>query len=373
MNKYIQKFINNIILLHTLLVFVMLIFFDCLLSYQRYLDLKRNNESLAKRVIENIELSIKTTGIYQGKPQDIFYLIIDNKNKVMSANVSINKEIIDKIIKSKVENFQFGGLAFKKKGFEDATLGHIQIVSAYSLYDIYKNIAYFFGLLLIISLFIVALYHRISFVLSQKWSVPLLSLYRTTEEFLDTVAHEVLTPLSYISLISDDTRVKNSIDRIKNILNGILEIKKFDVTKNQGKSEIDTAIVIKTILQELNFALESKKIELKLNIDEAKIVTHQNIFYILLRNLIDNGVKYNIEGGYLKIESHLIGKYYNFKIENPYQSTDMDLNSQTLHFGKGLGLYLVYKTLNILNGDIDISTTKDTFKATVKLPIKHSN
>lgn len=370
MNKYIQKFISNIILLHTLLVFVMLIFFDSLLSYQRYLDLKKTNESLAKRVIENIELSIKTTGIYQSKPKEIFYLIIDSKNKLISSNVNLNKEMIDTIIKSKLESLQYSGLVFKKKDFTDATLGHIQIITAYSLYDIYKNIAYFFGLLLIISLFIVALYHRISFVLSQKWSVPLLSLYRTTEEFLDTVAHEVLTPLSYISLISEDTRVKNSIDRIKNILNGILEIKKFDVTTNQDKSEIDTKMVIKTILQELSFALESKKIELNLNLDEVKILTHQNIFYILLRNLIDNGIKYNIEGGYLKIESHLIGKYYHFKIVNPYQSTDTDLNSQTLHFGKGLGLYLVYKTLNILNGDIDISTTKDLFKATVKLPVK---
>ncbi|OSS42306.1 Phosphate regulon sensor protein PhoR (SphS) [Desulfurella amilsii] len=351
----------------------MLIFFDSLLSYQRYLDLQKNSEGLAKRVIENIELSIKTTGIYQSKPQDIFYLIIDTKNKVMSANVSINKEIIDKIIKSKEENFQYSGLSFRKISFEDATLGHIQIIAAYSLYDIYKNIAYFFGLLLIISFFIVALYHRISYVLSQKRSVPLLSLYRTTEEFLDTVAHEVLTPLSYISLISEDTRVKNSIDRIKNILNGVLEIKKFDVTKNQDRSEIDTKMVIKTILQELDFALKSKKIEPQLNLDEAKIITHQNIFYILLRNLIDNGVKYNIEGGFLKIESRLIGKYYHFKIENSYQPSDMDLNFQTLQFGRSLGLYLIYKTLNILNGDIDIATTKDIFKATIKLPIKNFN
>ncbi|WP_291490862.1 HAMP domain-containing sensor histidine kinase [Desulfurella sp.] len=368
MNKYIQKFINNIILLHTLLVFIMLVFFDCILSYQRYLDLQKTRENLAKRVIENIELSIKTTGIYQSKPQDIFYLIIDNKNKVMSSNVSINKDLIEKITQSKEKNFQFAGLAFRKTGFEDATLGHIQIIAAYSLNDIYKNIAYFFGIALIISLFIVALYHRISYVLSQKWSTPLLSLYKTTEEFLDTVAHEVLTPLAYISLISEDERIKNSIDRIKNILNGILEIKKFDVTKKQGESEIYIKTIINTILQELSFALSSKNIKPKLNIEDVKINTYQNIFYILLRNLIDNAIKYNIEGGILQIESHIVGNYLHIKVENTYE-TEIEASSQTLHFGKGLGLYLVYKTLSILNGDIDITTTKDIFKAIIKLPI----
>ncbi|MGC9102623.1 MAG: sensor histidine kinase [Desulfurella sp.] len=372
MNKYIQKFINNIILLHTLLVFIMLVFFDCILSYQRYLDLQKTRENLAKRVIENIELSIKTTGIYQSKPQDIFYLIIDNKNKVMSSNVSINKDLIEKIIQSKEKKFQFAGLAFRKTSFEDATLGHIQIIAAYSLNEIYKNIAYFFGIALVISLFIVALYHRISYVLSQKWSTPLLSLYKTTEEFLDTVAHEVLTPLAYISLISEDERIKHSIDRIKNILNGILEIKKFDVTKQEGKSEINIKILIDTILQELNFALNLKDIRLKLNIEDAKITTYQNIFYILLRNLIDNAIKYNIEGGILLIESNLGDKHLYLKVENNYQQSDTDINSQALHFGKGLGLYLVYKTLNILNGDIEITTTKNTFRATVKLPFYFS-
>lgn len=370
MNKYIQKFINNIILLHTLLVFVMLVFFDGILSYQRYLDIQKNRETLAKRVIENIELSIKTTGIYQSKPQDIFYIIVDNKNKIMSSNVSINKEIIDNITKQTKNKFQYSGLAFQKTSFEDATLGHVQIIAVYSLNEIYKNIAYFFGLAFIISLFIVGLYHRISYVLSQKWSIPLLSLYRTTEEFLDTVAHEVLTPLAYISLISEDERVKNSINRVKNILNGVLEIKKFDVTKKQNEIQIDTQIIIKTILQELGFSLESKKITLDLNLYDAKIYTYQNIFYILVRNLIDNAVKYNVDNGFIKLESHILGKYYHLKIENPYQLSDNNLNVQTLHFGKGLGLYLVYKTLNILNGDIDIVTTKETFRAIVKLPIK---
>ncbi|MGC9256817.1 sensor histidine kinase [Desulfurella sp.] len=370
MNKYIKKFINNIILLHTLLVFIMLVFFDGILSYQRYLDIQKNREALAKRVIENIELSIKTTGIYQSKPQDIFYVIIDNKNKIMSSNVSINKGMIDNIIKQTKNNFQYSGLAFQKTGFEDATLGHIQIIAAYSLNEIYKNIAYFFGLVFIISFFIVGLYHRVSYVLSQKWSIPLLSLYRTTEEFLDTVAHEVLTPLAYISLISEDERVKNSINRIKNILNGVLEIKKFDVTNKQDENQIDTQIIIKTILQELSFSLESKKITLDLNLSDAKIYTYQNIFYILVRNLIDNAVKYNIDDGFIKLESHILGKYYHLKIENPYKLNDNDLNAQTLHFGKGLGLYLVYKTLNILNGDIDIVTTRETFRAIVKVPIK---
>ncbi len=368
MNKYIQKFINNIILLHTLLVFVMLVFFDVILSYQRYLDIQKNREALAKRVIENIELSIKTTGIYQSKPQDIFYIIVDNKNKIISSNVSINKGLINYIIKQTKNRFQYAGLAFQKSSFEDATLGHIQIIAAYSLNEIYKNIAYFFALAFIISLFIVGLYHRISYVLSQKWSLPLLSLYRTTEEFLDTVAHEVLTPLAYISLISEDERIKNSIDRIKNILNGVLEIKKFDVTQKQNELQIDTKIIIKTILQELSFSLESKQLTLDLNLSDAKILTYQNIFYILVRNLIDNAVKYNIDNGFIKIESYILGKYYHLKVENPYQLSD-DSN-QTLHFGKGLGLYLVYKTLNILNGDIDIITTKETFRAIVKLPIK---
>ncbi len=369
MNKYIQKFINNIISLHTLLVFVMLVFFDCVLSYQRYLDIKKNREALAKRIIENIELSIKTTGIYQSKPQDIFYIIIDNKHRIMGTNVSIKKEIVDKIIKSKQNDLRFANLAIKKTSFIDATLGHIEIIVAYSLNEIYKNIAYFFGLAFMISLFIVALYYRISYVLSQKWSIPLLSLHRTTEEFLDTVAHEVLTPLTYISLLNDDERVKNSIDRIKNTLNGILEIKKFDVTKKQNETPTNTQIVIKTILQELSFAIESKKITVELKLENIQINTYQNIFYILLRNLIDNAVKYNIDGGFLKLESRIVGKYYHFKIENPYQSSDDNSNTQTLHFGKGLGLYLVYKTLNILNGDIDITTTKDLFKAIVKLPI----
>lgn len=367
MNRYIQKFISNIILLHTLLVFVMLIFFDCILSYQKFLSIKASRESLLKRLVGNIELSIKTTGIYQSKPQDIVYIIIDNKGKAMGSNINITKEIKQYIIKNKKLKFYYAGLLIKKAYFEDATLGKLQIIAGYSLNEIYNSTVSFFGIIFLISIFIAIIYYRISYVLSEKWSIPLLSLYRTTEEFLNTVAHEVLTPISYISIISDDDEIKNSINRVKNILNGILEIKKFDVLKTPSDF-INTEIVINTVLQEMFFAINERKINLEKELISNRINTYQNIFYILVRNLIDNAIKHNIENGVISIKSDIIGKYYHLRIDNSCSPQETQSSTQ-MHFGKGLGLYIIYKALSILKGNIDISKDKNVFKVIITLPL----
>ncbi|MDP8215744.1 MAG: PAS domain-containing sensor histidine kinase [Candidatus Kaelpia imicola] len=150
---------------------------------------------------------------------------------------------------------------------------------------------------------------------------------RIKDEFISTVSHELRTPLSIIkegvSLVLDQIpgkinkeqddilkTAKENINRLAKIINGLLDISKIEAKKVElEKKEVEISVLLSKISsifknsareREINLEVKSFQEDVKLYIDEDKIIQ-------VFTNLIDNALKFT-EKGKVEIAIYDIGK-----------------------------------------------------------------
>ena len=150
----------------------------------------------------------------------------------------------------------------------------------------------------------------------------------------------------------------------------LLEYKKFNLSESITN-------------QILNFesVFEDKQIKLECNIEEdLYLYSNEGYLEIIWNNLISNACKFTDESGNIKIELKRINNYYVFTIsddgcgmsnETGKHIFNKFYQGDTSHHkeGDGLGLALVKKVIDILGGEISVSSqlgVGTTFKVVLK-------
>ncbi|MCL2169208.1 MAG: ATP-binding protein [Defluviitaleaceae bacterium] len=131
-------------------------------------------------------------------------------------------------------------------------------------------------------------------------------------EFSANVSHELKTPLTTITVLSDmmaggmvkpeDTapfaaRIQAQAERLIGIIDEIIYLSEFD----EGKAERDFIAfelepLVKSVIESLEEKAKEKSVAITLE-GEASITGNSRLIDELLFNLIDNAIKYNVEGG----------------------------------------------------------------------------
>ncbi len=230
-------------------------------------------------------------------------------------------------------------------------------------------------------------------------------LEATKATFISMVSHEVTSHLGAIEgylnlLLSDEensfteenrkmmermglrakalrTMVSDLMD-ISAIETGRFSIKRVPLTLSESVDEVFQICIEKA---------ESKKIELKYNysdsLRELKILADKDALLTILRNLIDNAIKYTPEGGHVSINMLQDGKY--IKVSVADNGIGMSLEEKNKIFeefyrvknkytssipGSGLGLSLVKRLLGMHEGKILVeSTSGEGSVFTIILPL----
>lgn len=230
-------------------------------------------------------------------------------------------------------------------------------------------------------------------------------LEATKATFISMVSHEVTSHLGAIEgylnlLLSDEensfteenrkmmermglrakalrTMVSDLMD-ISAIETGRFSIKRVPLTLSESVDEVFQICIEKA---------ESKKIELKCNysdsLRELKILADKDALLTILRNLIDNAIKYTPEGGHVSINMLQDGKY--IKVSVADNGIGMSLEEKNKIFeefyrvknkytssipGSGLGLSLVKRLLGMHEGKILVeSTSGEGSVFTIILPL----
>jgi len=144
-----------------------------------------------------------------------------------------------------------------------------------------------------------------------------------------------------------------------------INIKSFDL-----KNEIDK------ILNLYAHEIESKKVSIKSDVN-FEINSDKEILHLILRNIIQNSIKFSLEGGEIiisvyKDETYTVIKIVDFGIGMSKDDLtklfkieeDVSKIGNSSNKGSGLGLYLCYELVNLLNGEILVEselTTGSTF------------
>lgn len=136
------------------------------------------------------------------------------------------------------------------------------------------------------------------------------------QEFFDASSHELKTPLTaikgfneLIGLRSEDpliktysAKVEKETDRMLSVLTDMLRISKLEGEEAEKDLPLlNLATVADEIFKELQPLADSRSVALKCEGKMEEPLTHADA-YSLIKNLVENGILYNIKGGYVQVK-----------------------------------------------------------------------
>lgn len=204
-------------------------------------------------------------------------------------------------------------------------------------------------------------------------------------EFIANMSHEIRTPLNIIIGFSDLLskseveskkqikylqNINNSGKHLLNLTNDIINISKIESGNFKLNNEkIDTELLIMDVISSIK--LISGRKEINADLAPANVVADKKILTQILYNLLNNAIKFTSDYGKIKIISVLEKNKLMVSIEDDGIGIDSkDLNMIFEKFkqvdssvgrpqqGAGLGLAITKKLVELLNGVIQVESTK---------------
>jgi PAS domain S-box-containing protein len=200
--------------------------------------------------------------------------------------------------------------------------------------------------------------------------------------FISTASHEFRTPLatilSSVSLVGKyseigDTekldkhlvRIKESVNNLTSILNDFLSLDKLEEGFVKAEMEnIDACELILDVIESIRgITKEGQFITFVNELNKKEIHTDRNIFRNLMINLLSNAIKYSNEGKEIIVKAYQKGSVFCLDVKDhgigiPYEDQVniferfYRANNIGNEKGTGLGLNIVKKYIEILNGRI---------------------
>lgn len=202
-------------------------------------------------------------------------------------------------------------------------------------------------------------------------------------DFVSNVSHELKTPLAiiqnYVSLLQnprldDDTRQKyaktvaDATKRLSDLVTNILRLNKLQnqqLPPEIARFRLDEALAEAILgFEEL---IEQKELSLVCDLDEISILSSQSYLDIVWNNLISNAIKFTDRGGTITVTLKREGNSAVVRVSDTgcgiSPSTgarifDKFYQGDTSHAGEGngLGLALVKQVIDVLGGEISVSS-----------------
>lgn len=227
------------------------------------------------------------------------------------------------------------------------------------------------------------------------------------QQFVANVSHELKTPLSSMKVLAESLLsmedapieyyrefmgdINSEIDRETQIINDLLTLVTLDKKESHlNIRDLNINRLIEQVMRMLKPVAEKKKITLEIksfrevvaSVDETKL-------YLVFMNLIENGIKYNEEGGKVTVSINSDHRDMTVKVSDtgigiPKDQVDkvferfyrVDKMRSRDTGGTGLGLNIVHKTVIMHGGSIRCHSTEDvgtTFTLRLPLTQPHSH
>ncbi|OQA78178.1 MAG: Alkaline phosphatase synthesis sensor protein PhoR [Tenericutes bacterium ADurb.Bin239] len=140
---------------------------------------------------------------------------------------------------------------------------------------------------------------------------------KTKKDFFQNASHELKSPLTsiigYQQMITEGIatdlpvirdyayKTLSEASRMRNILLDMLDLAMLeqDYKKNEEKVRLD--LVVRDIVESMEDRMNEKDVALRLDLEKTEINSEYKLIDELVRNLIDNAIKYNKEKGSIKV------------------------------------------------------------------------
>lgn len=157
---------------------------------------------------------------------------------------------------------------------------------------------------------------------------------KSRDEFVSNVSHELKTPMTSIKVLADSLLSQNNapvevyreflqdivdeIDRENKIISDLLNLVKTDQTGIKLNIEnVNINEMMELVLKRLKPIANDRKIELILeNIRPVAAEVDRVKFILVITNIVENAIKYNVDGGYVKASVNADHKYFYINVSD---------------------------------------------------------
>jgi two-component system phosphate regulon sensor histidine kinase PhoR len=206
-------------------------------------------------------------------------------------------------------------------------------------------------------------------------------------EFSANVSHELKTPLTTISALSEmmangmanandiaefSQKISAHTNRLRNIIDDIIRLSEFDERKvNKDFSTFDITDLANSVLDSLKDKAEEKAVTVKFVGKPLTVTANSRLIDELMYNLVENGIKYNKDGGTVTLRIFKendefvisvadtgigISKEHQARIFERFFRVDSSRSKKT--GGTGLGLSIVKHITDHHDGRISVDSTE---------------
>lgn len=204
-------------------------------------------------------------------------------------------------------------------------------------------------------------------------------------EFTANVSHELKTPLQSIigsadliesGLVKPEDmprfigHIKTDAARLVSLVSDIIRLSQLDENTEMNWENVDALSVAKEALEMVGPIAESRNISLTIKGEPAPLTSVHKLLYDIIYNLCDNAVKYNKEGGFVKVNVKTVGDKVQVAVsDNGVGIAPADQSRVFERFyrvdkshsresgGTGLGLSIVKHAVAYLKGSISLEST----------------
>ena len=215
-------------------------------------------------------------------------------------------------------------------------------------------------------------------------------------ELVANVSHDLKTPLtsiiSYIDLLKkselDDEAaayveiLDKKSQKLKSIVADVFSLAKATSGIDVNMEELDLIRLFNQSLADADDKIKQSGKTLKVTVteDSAPIMGDGAKLYRVFQNIIDNALKYSMEGSRIFLDIHKVGKNIVFTAKNissyPIDFTADEITERFVRGdksrtdgGSGLGLSIAKSFTEACGGSFDIELDGDMFKASVSMPL----
>lgn len=226
---------------------------------------------------------------------------------------------------------------------------------------------------------------------------------QSREEFVSNVSHELKTPITSIRVLADSLMsmeevpnelyrefmadISDEIDRESKIIDDLLSLVRMDKAKSEiNIIQVDINALLQLILKRLRPIAKKRNVELifesirevSADVDEVKLS-------LALNNLVENAIKYNVEGGWVRVVLDADHKFFYVKVADSgcgipeefqesiferFYRVDKARSRET--GGTGLGLAITKNVILMHKGAIKvISKEGEGSTFTVRIPLTY--
>lgn len=204
-------------------------------------------------------------------------------------------------------------------------------------------------------------------------------------EFTANVSHELKTPLQSIigsadliesGLVKPEDmprfigHIKTDAARLVSLVSDIIRLSQLDENTEMNRENVDALSVAKEALEMVGPIAESRNISLTIKGEPAPLNSVHKLLYDIIYNLCDNAVKYNKDGGFVKVNVKTAGDKVQVSVsDNGVGIAPADQSRVFERFyrvdkshsresgGTGLGLSIVKHAVAYLKGSISLEST----------------